>query len=186
MSSPSSCLGVGCGERGFSAGHNVIVDNQLGKSKNGLCAQVKEEGNRLSDTEHEQHGSCISERAATGHLRVGSESSDDDDEKDESQCSADGGDGDADDQSSKGSPQAQNIPKNVKLPQSKLLTCNVVDGLHLNLINNPVFTHALSPHTPKYMCNVNGRIIVLYLSTGLYTEEYRFIHNHIQCQGLLV
>ena len=73
---------------------------------------------------HEQLGSCISERAATGHL--GSVSSDDDDEKDESQCSADGGDGDADDQSSNaGSPQAhdQNIPKNVKLPQSKLLTC---------------------------------------------------------------
>lgn len=112
---------MGCGEGGFSAGCNVIVDNHT-KNKNGQCAQVKEEGSRLLETEHEQRGSSISERAATGHLRVGSESSDDDEEKDGSQCSADGGDGDADDQSCAGSPQAQNIPKNVKLPQSKLLT----------------------------------------------------------------
>ncbi len=114
VSSPSSCLG-GCGE-GFS-GHHVIVSNQC-KSKNGSHMQVKEESNRL--VEEEQHGSSISERAAVGQL--GPESSDDED-KDEN-CSAEAleVDGGADDHSSTaGSPQAQNIPKNVKLPQSKLL-----------------------------------------------------------------
>lgn len=113
VSSPSSCLG-GCGE-GFS-GHHVIVNNQC-KSKNASYVQVKEESN--GSVEEEQHGSSISERAAVGQL--GPESSDDED-KDES-CSAEAleVDGDADDQSSTaGSPQAQNIPKNVKLPQSKL------------------------------------------------------------------
>lgn len=114
VSSPSSCLG-GCGE-GFS-GHHVIVNNQC-KSKNGTYVQVKEES-KLGSVEEEQHGSSISEQAAVGQL--GPELSDDED-KDES-CSAEAldVDGDADDQSSTaGSPQAQNIPKNVKLPQSKL------------------------------------------------------------------
>ena len=115
MSSPSSCLG-GCGES-----FNVIVNNQNKDIENGSCVpcvQVKEE----RSTEEEQHGSSISEQAAVGQL--GSESSDDED-KDES-CSATEAlemDGDGDDQSSTaGSPQAQNIPKNVKLPQSKLVT----------------------------------------------------------------
>lgn len=115
VSSPSSCLG-GCGE-GFS-GQHVIVNNQC-KSKNGSCVQVKEESN--GSVEEEQHGSSISEQAAVGQL--GPELSDDED-KDET-CSAEAleMDGDADDQSSTaGSPQAQNIPKNVKLPQSKLVT----------------------------------------------------------------
>ena len=116
ISSPSSF-----GE-GLSV-HNVIVNNQ-NKSKTSTGTQVKEGNNRLMEAEHDQHGSSISEQAAIG--RLGSESSDDED-KDESRCSAeplemDGGEGDGDEQSSAGSPQAQNIPKNVKLPQSKLLT----------------------------------------------------------------
>lgn len=155
VSSPSTCsldLGGGCGgdAAGTFNGHNVIVEHHMqqhgtsncnGASKNGTlsCTQVKVESNSnmMSDTEQDQHGSSISERAATGHL--GSVSSDDDEDKEEdSQCSADGGD--ADDQSSTaGSPQAQsNIPKNVKLPQSKPFywTCvwhyYVVSGLTPN------------------------------------------------------
>ena len=130
VSSPSSCLG------GYGEGFNVIV-NHHNKDKNGSCVQVKEECS--SSTEEEQHGSSISEQAAIGQL--GSELSDDED-KDEN-CSAEAleMEGDGDDQSSNaGSPQAQNIPKNVKLPQSKLMIriylmygiVTVVHGLLLN------------------------------------------------------